>query len=116
MAPFSGSVSSLIARVLLLVALAAVVSTAIEAKFSWRVSSDAVWAHGCDFSSKNDIGWVTTSGAKCSSTCGLVRGCTHFVWSTFSGLPRCHLKRGRVTLSDAYSTTVKDAVCGIMRK
>ncbi|GAB0496249.1 hypothetical protein MMPV_009225 [Pyropia vietnamensis] len=115
MAKFSLSAPGLVARALLTVVLVAAASTVAAASFSWRISADAVWAHGCDFSSANDIGYVSVSGEKCSSACGRVPRCTHFVWSTASGSPRCHLKRGEVTTRDAFATTVPDAVCGVMR-
>jgi len=98
------AVSALLPVALLLLATAA-------SALSWRTSSDAVWAPGCDFPSAADIGRRSVRGEDCSGACGRVSGCTHFVWSRGT----CYFKGGPISRGAAFSTSVPGAVCGVMK-
>lgn len=109
------TVAAATARSVVPLLLVAAMATAVSA-LRWRTSSDAVWAAGCDWSSKGDIGRASTTGEACSGACGRTAGCTHFTWSTYTGTGTCYFKGGHVSLSDAFPTSVPGAVCGLMRR
>jgi hypothetical protein len=70
------------------------------------------WAMSCDFKG-NDASNKESRGEDCSGICLKTAGCTHYTWTTFNG-GTCWMKSGNVVKSNAFSTTDKSMVCGIV--
>ena len=58
---------------------------------------------------------VQIPGEECGPKCILTKKCTHFTWTTLKG-GTCRMKAGSVSKSDAFSTSDKSMVCGIVGK
>ena len=71
------------------------------------------WAMSCDFNG-NDLSNQKSRGEDCSGVCSKTAGCTHFTWTTNEG-GTCWMKQGKVTKEDAFSTSNRNMVCGIVR-
>lgn len=85
--------------------------TASVAAFSWQRSSDAIWAHGCDYVGR-DIGNARVRAEDCSNACGRYVGCNHFAWTLHAG-GTCWFKGG-ASKPRAIISRKAGAVCGRM--
>lgn len=83
--------------------------------FLWRISHDnlTISAPGCFFGSSGDIRHLVTKVEDCAPACVKNAQCTYFDWSSPNG-GKCHLKGGPVVLSDADSSNIDGAVCGLL--
>lgn len=83
-------------------------------KFTNKNGNIAVYAAGCEFKDEN-IGNKANGNNNCIPLCKSNPRCTHFVYSD----GRCFLKKGEVTLNDAYvteETDVKKQLCGFVER
>lgn len=76
---------------------------------SWNGNN---WALGCDFRG-NDLTNAQTKGEDCGGRCAYTQGCTHFTWTSYNG-GTCWMKQNSVTKNDAFDSSDKSAVCGVI--
>ncbi|XP_037037416.1 uncharacterized protein LOC119075136 [Bradysia coprophila] len=79
---------------------------------SYGITWNDNWALGCDFRG-NDLKDVKMRGEDCGGRCASTQGCTHFTWTDYDG-GTCWMKKNSVSKSDAFESTDKSAVCGIV--
>ena len=73
------------------------------------------WAYACDFAiGVNDLTNSLTTASQCGPKCLATSSCTHFTWTNYKG-GTCYMKFGKVSQSDAHSTTDNTMVCGILK-
>ncbi|UJR16201.1 hypothetical protein I4U23_003111 [Adineta vaga] len=70
------------------------------------------WAMACDFHG-NDLSNVRSPGRLCSTKCAQTSRCTHYAWNNWNG-GTCWMKSGRVSKSDAFSSSDQTMVCGVL--
>jgi len=70
------------------------------------------WKFECDFPG-NTFGEVRVAGDKCKQACQSNPKCTHFAWKQDYG-GTCFLKKGDVTMDDAYPVEDLGSVCGVV--
>lgn len=71
------------------------------------------WAFSCDFQDR-DLSNARVPGEHCSTKCTQTPGCTHFTWTTYNG-GTCWMKTGSVSKNDAFPTSDRSAVCGLLQ-
>jgi hypothetical protein len=96
-------------NLIVLLTISSLLASVVVGDINWNGQN---WAMGCDFRG-NDLSNVRSPGEHCSQKCAQTSRCTHFAWNNWQG-GTCWMKSGSVSKSDAFSTSDRNIVCGVL--